>query len=195
MTKIMIALIAWALASSAAAANTPTAPTGTGIGQQLPQFTAQLTDLSGGKPKAVEFDSHKIKRPTVFIFVGTHCATTAGYTERMGQLERAYHPKGVDFVYLYPNREDTAEIQRAFHTEKKLGGTLIDDQGARLAKLLAARRTTEVFLVNKDGTIVFHGGIDDSRDGTAVTQRYLATALDETLAGKPVTTTASQVFA
>ena len=72
---------------------------------------------------------------------------------------------------------------------------LIDDQGAQLARLFNAQRTTEIFVVSKDGVIVYHGGIDDSRDPGAVKQRYLATALDQLLGGKPITTAESQVFA
>jgi hypothetical protein len=43
--------------------------------------------------------------------------------------------------------------------------------------------------------VVFHGGIDDSRDAAGVKEQFLRMALDETLAGKPVTKTAAQVFA
>ena len=42
---------------------------------------------------------------------------------------------------------------------------------------------------------MYHGAIDDARDPAAVKQRYLATALDELLAGKAITTASSQVFA
>lgn len=168
---------------------------GTGIGQRIPQFTAPATDFSAGKPKTVEVDSHKTTRPTIYIFIGTHCPATAAYAERLVQLEKTYGPKGVDVIYLYPNSEDASGAQLAFHDEKRFTGKLIDDHGARLARLLNAQHTTELFLVNKDGTIVYHGAIDDSRDPDAVKQRYLVTALDETLAGKPVTTTSSQVFA
>ena len=42
---------------------------------------------------------------------------------------------------------------------------------------------------------MFHGAVDDSREPKAITKRYLAPALDEVLAGKPVTTPTSDVFA
>jgi hypothetical protein len=43
--------------------------------------------------------------------------------------------------------------------------------------------------------VVFHGAGDDSRDPKSTGRAYLAPALDETLAGKPVSTPFSQVFA
>jgi thiol-disulfide isomerase/thioredoxin len=198
MKKAALALLISTFACAGAAFASPDktdVTTGTGIGQRIPQFTAQATDFSAGKPKTVEVDSHKTTRPTIYIFIGTHCPATAAYAERLVQLEKTYGPKGVDFVYMYPNNEDTSGVQLTFHDEKKFTGRLIDDHGARLARLLNAQRTTELFLVNKDGVIVYHGAIDDSRDPGAVKERYLTTALDETLVGKPVTTTSSQVSA
>lgn len=198
MKKIALTLLVSVFIRASAAFASPDKTdiaTGTGIGQRIPQFAAQATDFSGGKPKTVEVDSHKTTHPTIYIFLGTYCPATTAYADRLVQLEKTYGPKGVDFVYLYPNREDTSGVQLAFHDEKKFTGRLIDDHGARLAHLFNARRTTELFLVNKDGVIVYHGAIDDSRDPDAVKQRYLTTGLDETLAGKPVTTTSSQVSA
>jgi len=37
--------------------------------------------------------------------------------------------------------------------------------------------------------------MDDSRDAAGVKQQFLKTAIDETIGGKPVTTTTAQVFA
>ena len=189
---LVVYAFVFACAAAASADKTDVA-SGTEIGQRLPQFTAPAIDVSSGK--TVEFDSHKTTRPTIYIFVGTHCPATGAYAERLTELEKTYGPKGVEVVYLYPNNEDTKEAAAAFHKEKKFTGRLIHDQGAQLARLFKAQRTTELFLVNKDGVIVYHGAIDDSRDPGAVKQRYLATALDELLAGKPITTASSQVSA
>lgn len=194
-TRALVPIVCTFVFASAAAATADKTDiaTGTQIGQRLPQFTAPAIDVSSGK--TVEFDSHKTNHSTVYIFVGTHCPATAAYAERLTQLEKTYAPKGVDFVYLYPNNEDTKETAVAFHNDEKLTGQLIHDKGAQLARLFKAQRTSELFLVNKDGVIVYHGAIDDSRDPSGVKQRYLATALDELLAGKPITTASSQVSA
>jgi peroxiredoxin len=195
--KIRLAMLAvsafvFACAGAATADKTDVA-TGTAIGQRLPQFTALAIDVSSGK--TVEFDSHKTTRPTIYIFIGTHCPATSAYAERLTELEKTYGPRGVEVVYFYPNNEDTKEAAAAFHKEKKFTGRLIHDQGAQLARLFKAQRTTELFLVNKDGVIVYHGAIDDSRDPSGVKEHYLAKALDELLAGKPITTASSLVSA
>jgi len=162
---------------------------------RIPQFTADAIELTGAATKKVPFDSHATDHVTVYFVAGTTCSATNAYAERLQQLERDYGPKGVAFVYIYPNRDDSLEEKLAFHEEKHLGGRLIDDQGARIATLLGAQRTSEVFVADEKGDIVFHGAVDDSRDPKSTGRSYLAPALDETLAGKPVVTPFSQVFA
>jgi peroxiredoxin len=169
---------------------------GTEIGQRLPQFSAQLVEVGGAAPRTEAFDSHANPRLTAYVFVGTRCPATAAYAQRFRDLEQTYEPKGVRFIYVYPNRDDTSEAKRTFHKDKQFRGAMIDDQGAQLARLFKAQRTTEIFLVDKEGTVLFHGGFDDNRnDAEAAKQHFLAAAIDEHLAGKPVTAPRSQVFA
>ena len=180
---------------AAAAADDKAATTGTDIGQHLPQFTAPALNVSGPQPKTAEFDSSKTKRVTAYIFVGVTCPATNAYIDRFKQLEQQYGPKGVDFIYLYPNNNDTTDAKLAFHKQKGLTGRLIDDQGAKLARLFKAQRTSELFVTNAQGIVVYHGAVDDSRDPNGVKQRYLANALDALLQSKPIEVATTQVFA
>lgn len=165
------------------------------VGDPVPEFSADLIDLSGDGERIEHYDSKAAHPVTAFVMVGTHCPSTAAYSERLSQLSAAYQGK-VDFIYVYPNREDSREMKLAFHKDKKLGGRLIDDQNARLARLFGAQRTTEVYIADQAHKVVYRGAVDDLRDNPeAVKQKYVATALDQTLAGQPVTTTQSQVFA
>jgi hypothetical protein len=51
-----------------------------------------------------------------------------------------------------------------------------------------------VLLCNKDGQILYRGGIDDSVAEKDVKNRYLADAFNEHLAGKPITVTTSKAL-
>jgi hypothetical protein len=53
-----------------------------------------------------------------------------------------------------------------------------------VARELAAERTPEVFLFDRDRRLLYHGAIDDSRDEEGVSQRYLRNALDAVLSGQ-----------
>ena len=188
----LVSLIAWV--GAAAAAESPPVPEGSGVGQRLPAFRAALLDSSGNAAVSKEVDSHGRERPTAYVVLGTRCPASRAYAERLVALEKAYGGKA-DIVYVYANREDTLETKLAYHKEKGLRAPLIDDRGGKVAQLLGAQKTSEVVLTDRSGTIVYRGAIDDSRDAAAVKQRYLETALAETLAGKPVTVTTSLVRA
>jgi peroxiredoxin len=70
--------------------------------------------------------------------------------------ERAQE-KGFNFPYLY---DETQETARAY----------------------GAQRTPEVFLFGRDGTLLYHGTIDDNyEDPKAVKNHYLREALDAAL--------------
>ena len=73
---------------------------------------------------------------------------------------------------------------------------MVDDQGATLARLLGATKTTEVVLTAKDGTVLYRGAIDDNKHNVAAVQnRWVATAITEHLGGKAVSTPKTDVYA
>jgi len=196
MTKpALVALLCLTATAGSAIADTANTPSDPFVGQHIPPFTAQMTTIPGAAPRTVTFDSQKVNRVTAYVFVGVACPATNAYAERFKQLGDQYGPKGVDFVFIYPNSNDTSDAKREFHKQKQFGGGLIDDQGAHLARLFKAQRTSELFLANAQGVIVYHGAVDDSRDPSGVKQHYLANALDEVLGNKPVTVASSTVFA
>jgi thiol-disulfide isomerase/thioredoxin len=194
MKAAVIAVVLAFFFSAAADAKVAAPVEGTAVGQQLPAFKAATTILAGKKIKAGTWRSRKTRRPTVYMVVGTECPTTKAYMPRAHDLEQAYAAK-VDFVFVYPNNNDTTDEKRAFHAAEQLAGPLIDDQGAAIAKALGAHKTSEIVIADKRGVVLYRGAIDDSKDAAKVAKRYVATALDEHLSGKAVTTTVSDVQA
>jgi thiol-disulfide isomerase/thioredoxin len=176
----------------AAALGAPT--TGTKIGETIPDLKATATVLTDAKPRGLPVDTHKTKRPTAYVFVGTTCPATQRYLGRMKDLEEAYRGK-VDFLFVYPNRTDTSPAKEDFHRKSGLASPMVDDAEARIAKALAATRTSEVLLAAKTGTLLYRGAIDDSADPNTVKTQYVRAALDAHLAGKPVGTTTTEVRA
>jgi peroxiredoxin len=174
----------------------PQPPTGTQVGETIPAFTAQTIDVTGASEQLRTLDSQKTNRVTVYAMLGTSCPTTQMYLDRLRELEASYRKRGVDFVYVYPNRNDAAERKRAYHKEQRLAGPLIDDEGAKIAvSTLRAQKTAEMLVVDKRRVIRYRGAIDDNKIAEQVTRRHLALALDEILAGKDVTTPVSTVYA
>ena len=194
-TALVVPLLSVGLVSAAAAAIANPVSNDPIVGQHVPAFVADAIDVSGKTPQTKSFDSQKEHRVTAYIFVGTTCPTTSAYIDRFKELERTYMPKQVDFVYLYPNNNDTHDAILKFHKENQFHGRVIHDEGGKLAHLFKAQRTSEMFIADQKGTVVFHGALDDSRDPSTVQRKYAGAALDELLAGKPIAISASQVFA
>ena len=166
----------------------PTAP------DQIGAFAATLVDLAPGG-RTAPIDASKLEGLTAFILVGTKCPASNAYRDRMRALAKDYGPKGVRFVFVYPNSDDTPDIKRGFHQQAAYAAPMIDDQGGQVARALKATRTSEVIVADKSGRVVYRGPVDDNRNAALAKEPMLARALDETLAGKPVTKPFAQVFA
>ena len=148
-----------------------------------------------GGDKEFDFDSQKQGKVTVYVLAGVTCTATNAYAERLAALCEAYGPKGVDFVFLYPNHNESAADKRKFQKEKRLGGAFVNDADGAVARKLAAKRTAEALICDKEGKVLYRGGIDDNLNEPARARaKYVAQALDETLAGKPVSVSTGKVF-
>ena len=84
-------------------------------------------------------------------------------------------------------------------TEKNSAATayLIDESGAT-GRAYGAKRTPEMYVINADGIIVYHGAIDDKKSvdpaDIATAKNFVAAAIEETLAGQPVSTPETEAY-
>lgn len=154
-------------------------------GDKIPAFKATATTV---------IDSQTQGTLTAYQVVGVKCPATPRYVARMQALENSYRSKGVEFVYLFPNKTEDAETKQKWFEEQGLKGLFVDDADASVARMLGSKKTAEVFLVDKAGTILYRGGIDDSLDASKATKNFVSMALDEHLAGKEVSTKSGPVF-
>ncbi len=155
------------------------------VGAKIPAFTAQAVSI---------VDSTSVPVPTAYMIVGVNCGATPAYEKRFKAVEDEFRAKGVDFFWVFPNKTESLEAKQAWMKKVGLKGAMIDDVGAKIAKALECKQTAQVILTDKAGNIVFRGGIDDSRSEAEVKRRHLALAIQETLAGKPVSVTSAKAF-
>ena len=71
---------------------------------------------------------------------------------------------------------------------------ILKDDGNKIADRLGATRTPEAYVIDPSGKLVYHGRIDNSQNTANITANDLREALDELLAGKPVTKTGGAAF-
>jgi peroxiredoxin len=150
------------------------------IGQPAPDFT--LKDLNGAK-HALKDQHGKI---TVIAFLSVQCPISNAYNERIRELAADYVQQSVSFLAINSSANETvAEIKA--HVEKQgFQFPILKDKGNKVADLYHAERTPEIFVVDAQGILRYHGRIDNSHLPIHVKRRDLREALNELLAGKPV---------
>ncbi len=185
MIRALAATAAAAAASVAFAAATP--------GASAPAFT--LADLSG-KPvnladyrgRTVVLEWHNFACP----FVQKHY--------RSGNMQALQKKYGKDVVWLAVS--STARTASDYYEPASIASELrrFDAQPARylmdtpgdVGLAYGAKTTPHMFIIDAQGKVVYNGAIDDKRsanlDDVKIAKNYVAAALDEVKAGKPVST-------
>lgn len=160
------------------------------VGEQLPQANPKI--VRGDK--TVDYDTSKNAKTTVYVLVGVKCPATRPYADRLCALEQAYMPRGIDFIYVYPNVDETADQKLKFHVKEcRFTGAHWNDEGAAFTKKLAVDRLGLVIIADKSGKVVYRGGIDDKLSPLSkVKVKHVARALDEIVAGKSVSLAANK---
>jgi hypothetical protein len=96
----------------------------------------------------------------------------------------------VAFVGINSNQQDSLSELAAYAKTHGINFPLLKDVGNVVADQFGAVRTPEVFLLDKDRVVRYWGRIDDQyvvgRQRQAATREDLVTAINELLAGKPV---------
>jgi hypothetical protein len=157
------------------------------IGSRVADF--QLVTLDG---KAMPV--HAANGVTAIIFTSVQCPVSNAYNERMDSLYKDYSAKGVHFIFVNSNRGEPADEVKRHLAEHKLTYTVYKDPGNALADRLNAQVTPEVYLLDGQGVLRYHGSIDDSRVLERVKDLRARKALDEMLAGKTVSSPESKAF-
>jgi peroxiredoxin len=158
------------------------------LGAKAPDF-----NLKGVDGKMHSLADYADKKALVVIVSCNHCPTVIEYEDRMIAIQRDYAGKGVELIAINSNETDghpTDSLEHMIERAKDKGFKFpyLRDETQDIARALGAVRTPEVFLFGPDRTLVFHGRIDDNASNPSAVKRHdLREALDEVLAGKPVT--------
>jgi len=168
-------------------------------GQPAPDFT--LTDTAG---KSVKLSDLKGKT-VVLEWVNPDCPYVQKHYDsaNMPGLQKEYAGK-VTWLAINSTREGHSEFktpQQMTAWMKQTGGapaaTLLD-RDSRVGKLYGATNTPQMFVIDSKGTVVYSGAIDDKRStnpaDVKTAKNYVRVALEESLAGKPVSTASTTPY-
>ncbi len=170
------------------------------IGQQAPDFSAaasngQTYKLSDFKGKFVVLEWHNNGCP---------------YTQKhynsgnMQRLQKEWTAKGVVWFTVIssaPGEQGyvSAAQENDYMTRMNAAPTaaLLDSDG-KVGRLFSAKTTPQMILIGRDGAMLYDGAIDDrpteDPSSLAGAKSYIAAALSEALAGKPVSTSSSRPY-
>jgi len=164
------------------------------VGSPAPDFT--LKDCGGKDVSLSEFKG----KPVVLEWTNSGCPFVMKHygSGNMQKLQKDAAAKGVVWLTICssaPGKQGHATAAEAAKNCAENGSHatayLLDEDG-KTGKLYGAKRTPEMYVISKDGILVYHGAIDDKKSpdpaDIAGAKNYVTAALDELRSGKPIST-------
>lgn len=156
------------------------------IGEQAPAFSLPATD--GNRYSLADFDEKLL----VIFFTCNHCPYVIGSDENTRNIVEQFAGQDIRFLAINSNSpntyaEDSWEHMIERMDEHKFPWLYLHDASQAVAKAYGALRTPHFYVFDAARKLVYVGrAIDTPRDHTKSTTHELADALEELLAGKPV---------
>jgi peroxiredoxin len=159
------------------------------IGASAPNFSLPATD--GKTYSLADFADAKA---LVVSFTCNHCPAVRGSDETTRKTVETFTPKGVAFVAINSNSANTNENDSFDHMvqrmeEHEFPWPYLHDESQDVARAYGALRTPHYYVFDSDRKLIYTGrAVDSPRDPSQATVNDLENALNEYLAGKPVST-------
>ena len=181
--QFLLLIAACLVISTAQAADEPE---GARLGTKIANVNFEGAD---GKPFAL-YDLAG-KKAVVIIVLNFDCPNSTGYSPVLAEMARAYADRDVAFLGVCPNADEDAASFKKKADELRLGFPVNKDERSAAVGALKAEVTPEAFLLDHNFVLRYRGRIDDGyaarlKRNLVVTSHDLRNALDEVLAGKPV---------
>jgi peroxiredoxin len=193
MKQTIIAAVAATLFSGAAFASAT-------VGKPAPDFT--LTDVNGKAVKLADFKGKHV----VLEWHNPACPFVVKHydSNNMQGLQNKYDAK--DTVWLTinstnPSHQDfmaNDKLKSYIGDKKAAMDNYVTDADGKVGQSFGAKTTPHMYVINPAGMVVYAGAIDDKRgtkaDEVKTAKNFVVAALDESRAGKPVTTASTQPY-
>ena len=163
-----------------------------GIGQQAPDFALPATD--GRNYRLADFADAKV---LVVFFTCNHCPYVVGSDEATRRTAETFAPRGVRFVGINSNSPNTYPEDDFPHMIERMRvqrfpWVYLYDRSQDVARAYGALRTPHFYVFDAARKLVYTGrGVDSPRDASRIRVRDLDRALEEHLAGRPVSVPAT----
>lgn len=162
------------------------------IGSPAPEFT--LTDSNGTSHKLSDFKGKFV----VLEWLNHGCPFVQKHYDggNMQGLQKDYTGKDVVWLSIVssaPGKQghmSPEETNKAKEEKGSAATAILLDEDGTVGQLYDAKVTPELYVINPEGTLIYMGAIDDKKSVDAAdvagAKNYVKQALDEAMAGKPV---------
>jgi peroxiredoxin len=185
-TKLILTAITTLAAGALYAADVPP------VGSAAPDFSAP--DANGKTQSLAEYKGKYV----VLEWFNPECPFVKKHYGggNMQKLQQEYTGKGVVWLTVDSNAPGTEgnitadQAKKIMDSWKTKQTALLLDPESKVAKLYGAKNTPNMVIINPEGKIVYEGAIDSKATPNPAdipsSTNYVKSALDESLAGKPV---------
>ena len=185
-TKLILTAITTLAAAALYAADVPP------VGSAAPDFSAP--DADGKTQSLAQFKGKYV----VLEWFNPECPFVKKHygSDNMQKLQAEYTGKGVVWLTIDSNAPGTEgnltadQAKKVMDSWKTKQTALLLDPESKIAKLYGAKNTPDMIVINPEGKIVYEGAIDSKASPNPAdiptSTNYVKAALDESLAGKPV---------
>ena len=157
--------------------------------ERIENFT--LKDYNG---KEHSLSDYRDSKAIVVMFIATECPVSNAYNSRMENIYKNYSQKNIACIGINSNKTESVERIKEHANEKGLTFTILKDEKNTIADRFGASFTPEVYVLNGNFEILYHGRIDNSKNEADVVSKDLENALNEILAGKEVSKKETKAF-
>jgi len=160
------------------------------VGTKAPMVDVKMKDVSD---KMVSIKDAMMDNGVLVMFSCNTCPYVIKNQDRTKSIANYALQNKLGVIILNSNEaqrnaDDSFDAMKKYAKSQGYNYHYVVDANASVADAFGATRTPEIFLINKEGTIVYKGAIDDSpADATQVKTIFLKEAINEVVAGKPIT--------
>ena len=151
------------------------------VGQQAPDFSVPDTEGTDQSPNGAP--------ATVVVFTCNHCPYALAWQPRLDQAARDYAEQGIRFLAINANDSDryprdSFEAMQARVAAEDWPMPYLHDASQDVAHAYGAKTTPDVFVLDSERRLRYHGAPDSDYDDPAQRAAWLRDALDAVLVGE-----------
>jgi len=167
------------------------------VGNVVPDFS--LVDLNGKVVKLSDFKDKIV----VLEWSNPNCPFVQRvYKEKiMTTVQKEFTQKGIVWIIInstnpkHRDYREPKELQKIYSEWGAVYTAYLMDPDGKVGRMFDAKTTPHMFIIDKNGKLVYNGAIDDDPRGEKKEKiNYVRNALNEILAGKPVSVSITKPY-